>query len=164
MPPILPSLETPEEESQGSIVDDFNVNQMAAQQPSSSDTDEDEEFVGNGGYQILSQEPPSQVVHESVDEFFDLTHSTCSPSTTKVDVHPDMPKNEEGWASENWNTHLGISRAEPMNEEHANKIKSIMSGIVLPSASQPAWANLFPDQVWKQKLITELSTKKTGSN
>lgn len=48
MPPVFPSpdKDTPENDGESSITDDFSIHMMAALQPSSSETDEEDELVG----------------------------------------------------------------------------------------------------------------------
>jgi len=73
------------------------------------------------------------------------------PEHLQMKSTPESTERRELWTSTTCTKDIPV-----MDSEQAEKIKSIMSGITLPSAHVPAWVGVVPEEEWKARLLNKI--------
>lgn len=150
-----------------------------------SDSDDDEDAQGYMGYQALSQDvgmvgQDSDSDEENQLEGAVMAHdgsSSFDSAATGVQVPegltyqlrntsnvagymqvPELPRPDKKDLLWNQARQTDIS----LETGHAEKIKSLMSGIQLPTANIPDWARNMSEEDWQEKVVKVLTTSGTS--
>lgn len=122
-------------------------------------TDEENSYI-NLGYSPLAQGPEGIIANEEDDEDDELSVDSllAAAGSNSVDDHESSFASEElKERRELWKTPRDIDQISALDEDAADKIKTLMKGFSLPSNHIPDWASQIPEDKWISELLSKIA-------
>jgi len=132
--------------------------QLLPQDLTNSNENDDGHETGDNDDDSDDDEKHEAIVSGDAVDMDNITDENTIGFEVLLPAHLQMRSTPESIERrEVWNCNDSSSKDIPvMDTEHAEKIKTIMVGITLPSAHVPPWVGVVPEEEWKARLLSKI--------
>ncbi|XP_031551037.1 male-enhanced antigen 1-like [Actinia tenebrosa] len=159
MTPQISPKDVPQDRRESEEEEEPVYGNIVQESSSSGEDDEEEQQLDASpqGYIPLSMNDASETSEAFLQELKEDSTASESHENQEAQIHEIHGNQAASRLSDS--QHNDANEELPMDNDKVNLIQQVMSKIALPPSSIPEWANVIPEDKWKNSLLTSLEKR-----